>query len=125
MKRLLVIAAVLLLGGCMTRAEHEAQVGGIKRAVDNEGKEYLEWSAAIAKQPGAKPLPDLSKFSQGARDAWYRSRALRREALDKLLRSESGEEEPGPADLPVVPSPAPGPTRPPADPVPADPAIPD
>jgi hypothetical protein len=71
--------------GLMTVAEHKASLAVVKQAEGNESKEYLDWSAAIAQQPNAKPLPDLSAFTQPQRDAWHNSHVVRRAELDKVL----------------------------------------
>lgn len=91
MKRLILTAVLLcVLPGCravglMPVAEHAAALTVIRNAEGHESAEYLEWSAAIAKQPNAKPLPDLSAVTQAQRDAWHNTHVTRRAELDKVL----------------------------------------
>lgn len=91
MKNLILIIALLLIApgcrsvGLITVAEHDTTLAAIKAAETDEGAEFVQWAAAIAKQSGAAPLPDLSAATQDQRDAWYRARTERRDQLNKVL----------------------------------------
>lgn len=71
--------------GLMPVVEHKASLSAISAAEGHESSEYLEWAATLSKQPNAKPLPDLSAATQEQRDAWFHSRQVRRQELQKVL----------------------------------------
>lgn len=94
---LAVFALSIALAGCqqaaapfglMPVAQHKAAVQTIAAAEGSIADEHLQWAGAIAQQPGAKPLPDLSQATQEQRDAWYRARQQRRDELRKVLATQ-------------------------------------
>lgn len=57
-----------------SRAEHDAWREGVYKGVKEEVQENQEWARAVAKQPGAIPLPDLSALTDDERAVWLRAR---------------------------------------------------
>jgi hypothetical protein len=87
------LAACLPLGGCnavglMPVAQHKAAIQTIADAEGSIADEHLSWAGAIAQQPGAHPLPDLSAATPEQRAAWYRARQQRRDELRKVLTTQ-------------------------------------
>lgn len=74
--------------GLMPVAQHKAAVQTIADAEGSIADEHLAWAGAIAQQPGAHPLPDLSKATDDQRAAWYRARQVRRDELKKVLATQ-------------------------------------
>lgn len=106
MKRIIpasLIAALLALAGCqqaaapfglMTTAQYRANLAVIDDAAGTINDEDLSWAGAIAQQPGAKPLPDLSNATPEQRAAWYRAHQERHDKLRDVLANPTTQPTP-------------------------------
>jgi hypothetical protein len=74
--------------GLMPVAQHQASLAAVSAAEGGIADEHLSWAGAIAQQPGAKPLPDLSKATDAERAAWYRARLQRHDELRAVLTTQ-------------------------------------
>lgn len=77
--------------GLMPVAQHKASLAAVSAAEGSIADEHLDWAAAIAQQPNAKPLPDLSAATQDQRNAWFNSRKARHDELHKVLTTQASQ----------------------------------